>query len=139
MCKKNESKYKCPACLLRTCSLACVRTHKDVFSCSGKVDQSAFVQMKEFTLPQLKRDYNFLSEGLSMANEYRRTTSELQGRQDRRLKQLRYVCRKKRDIALKIASPIFARHRQNASYHEHKEGKIFWTLEIVLRSGERHV
>lgn len=35
MCGKASAKYRCPACNLRTCSLACVRAHKSEFECSG--------------------------------------------------------------------------------------------------------
>ncbi|GFY75636.1 zinc finger HIT domain-containing protein 3 [Trichonephila inaurata madagascariensis] len=33
ICNENESKYKCPVCLVRYCSVACYKTHKAGDSC----------------------------------------------------------------------------------------------------------
>ena len=36
VCFQRKPRYKCPACLRRTCSLPCVKQHKIDFNCSGK-------------------------------------------------------------------------------------------------------
>ena len=36
ICKEKEFKYKCPGCLMTTCSLECVNIHKLEFDCDGK-------------------------------------------------------------------------------------------------------
>ena len=48
VCKEQPSKYKCPGCQCRTCSLTCVRQHKESAGCSGKRNRLAFVPLKEF-------------------------------------------------------------------------------------------
>lgn len=30
ICNENQSKYTCPKCLLRTCSLECIKKHKEL-------------------------------------------------------------------------------------------------------------
>jgi hypothetical protein len=42
------SKYKCPACGFRSCSLPCVRAHKLKTSCSGKRDRTSFLPISAF-------------------------------------------------------------------------------------------
>lgn len=46
-CGQNPSKYKCPGCSLRTCSLPCVKSHKQRTSCTGK-RPTTFVPLSEF-------------------------------------------------------------------------------------------
>ncbi len=54
------SKYKCPRCMKRTCSAACVKVHKETLKCNGERDVVGFVLLKEFDDNQLMDDYNFL-------------------------------------------------------------------------------
>ncbi|ODV80185.1 uncharacterized protein CANTADRAFT_25871 [Suhomyces tanzawaensis NRRL Y-17324] len=62
ICFINDSKYTCPACGTKTCSIECVRRHKKQTECSGLVDQTKFVTRNDFTKDSshLNRDYNFL-------------------------------------------------------------------------------
>lgn len=62
VCHANESKYRCPACGVRTCSHICVKRHKKQTECTGVVDQTKFIPKKELFKDQtyLNRDYNFL-------------------------------------------------------------------------------
>ncbi|TYJ10891.1 hypothetical protein E1A91_A11G239100v1 [Gossypium mustelinum] len=47
-CKKKASKYKCPGCCLRTCSLPCVNAHKQRTGCTGKRNITSFVPLSRF-------------------------------------------------------------------------------------------
>lgn len=62
VCQTNEHKYKCPACGMKTCSLACVTRHKKQTECTGVVDQTKFIPKNELTEDSgyINRDYNFL-------------------------------------------------------------------------------
>jgi hypothetical protein len=42
------AKYTCPCCGNRTCSVACVKKHKETTSCTGKRDRTAFVDITSF-------------------------------------------------------------------------------------------
>ena len=46
-CKAKPSKYKCPGCSIRSCSLPCVKAHKDRTACTGKRNQTQFVPMSQ--------------------------------------------------------------------------------------------
>ncbi|KAH6615287.1 HIT finger domain-containing protein [Boeremia exigua] len=62
VCNVNESKYKCPGCSARTCSLPCVKRHKQWAQCSGKRDPTKYVKKSELATPAgIDHDYNFLS------------------------------------------------------------------------------
>lgn len=55
VCKLTVFKYRCPRCLMKTCSLLCVKQHKLTSGCSGQRDKTAFVSLGDFT------DLNLLS------------------------------------------------------------------------------
>lgn len=46
-CNLRPALYKCPACSARTCSLDCVRRHKDVTKCTGVRDRTVFVAKQD--------------------------------------------------------------------------------------------
>jgi hypothetical protein len=48
-CKKNEAKYTCPRCGIRTCCLNCVKAHKQVNECDGIRDKTAYKPLSVFT------------------------------------------------------------------------------------------
>ena len=48
VCCNEEHKYRCPACDIRTCSMTCVRQHKQNTKCTGVRDKVGFVPVKEF-------------------------------------------------------------------------------------------
>lgn len=47
-CKSKPSKYKCPACSLRSCSLNCVNAHKRHSGCTGKRKHIQLVSLSQF-------------------------------------------------------------------------------------------
>ena len=56
VCKETVFKYRCPRCLVKTCSLLCVNEHKLTSAgCNGQRDKTAFVSLDDFT------DLNLLS------------------------------------------------------------------------------
>lgn len=48
VCGDQPSKYRCPGCDKRTCSLPCSRKHKEDSGCSGKRDRLKYVSLEEF-------------------------------------------------------------------------------------------
>lgn len=59
-CNKNASKYRCPRCLFRSCSLECSRGHKQRLGCSGQRSKTHFVPVSEMGDKQVEEDANFL-------------------------------------------------------------------------------
>uniref|UniRef100_A0A0M3I5K3 Box C/D snoRNA protein 1 n=1 Tax=Ascaris lumbricoides TaxID=6252 RepID=A0A0M3I5K3_ASCLU len=63
MCQKEPFKYKCPRCSLRTCSLPCLKLHKEQLKCNGQRDPGTFGAIKrlaDFTAPIAVNDRKFL-------------------------------------------------------------------------------
>lgn len=58
----NESKYRCPGCAARTCSLPCYKRHQQWAQCTGKRDPTKFVKKSQLVTPAgIDHDFNFLS------------------------------------------------------------------------------
>lgn len=49
VCQTDPSRYCCPGCGVRTCSLACVKEHKTSTECSGKRNRTEFVPLSDFS------------------------------------------------------------------------------------------
>ncbi|KAK7505143.1 hypothetical protein BaRGS_00003713 [Batillaria attramentaria] len=62
VCETGEARYRCPGCLVRTCSLPCVKEHKECSGCNGKRDKTAYVPIDEFTETHLLSDYRLLED-----------------------------------------------------------------------------
>ncbi|KAH9870666.1 hypothetical protein IAQ61_006144 [Plenodomus lingam] len=62
ICNVNKSKYCCPGCAARTCSLPCYKRHQQWAQCSGKRDPTKFVKKSQLVTPAgIDHDFNFLS------------------------------------------------------------------------------
>ncbi|KAH6915437.1 hypothetical protein BKA70DRAFT_1420370 [Coprinopsis sp. MPI-PUGE-AT-0042] len=59
---RQETKYTCPRCGTKTCSVGCSRTHKEVSGCSGERNKAAYVPMKEYGWGSMMNDYTFLED-----------------------------------------------------------------------------
>ncbi|KAF4677580.1 hypothetical protein FOL47_000535 [Perkinsus chesapeaki] len=68
VCKKSEFKYTCPACSVKTCSLACVNAHKANSKCTGKRALVEHVAINEFDEKVLRRDISLLEDASCKAH-----------------------------------------------------------------------
>lgn len=63
ICSTEESRYTCPRCHIRTCSLACSTKHKALGAgCSGVRNKAAYVPPNQYGYMALMDDYVFLEE-----------------------------------------------------------------------------
>ncbi|CDZ97339.1 Uncharacterized conserved protein [Phaffia rhodozyma] len=60
-CQTVASKYTCPGCAFKTCSLACSKIHKESSSCSGVRNPATFIPPNKYSYSSLVSDYTFLS------------------------------------------------------------------------------
>ena len=79
ICKKVEFKYKCPGCLLLTCSLLCVNMHKEESKCTGKKNalptHAIKLKMCEMGINTLRKDIAFIENGISLTNMTKKETA----------------------------------------------------------------
>jgi len=134
VCLKNPSKYKCPKCSLKTCSLNCVKLHKERYKCTGVPDKAAFVGLKSFTMDQIQKDVGYLTDVIDTTNRNSKKFAYDYGdtKVEGRFKQLRYICRAKRNCTLKIGPTVFETYKKNKSYYKRQEDTIFWTIGCTL-------
>lgn len=73
LCHVNSIKYTCPRCFIHTCSLKCVKLHKQRAQCNGIRDPGAYVRRIDLaTEVGIDRDFNFISSverGVGRAEE----------------------------------------------------------------------
>lgn len=62
VCGLQVSKYACPRCETRTCSLACTRQHKRDAECDGIREKTEYVPMNIYNDISMWRDLAFLRE-----------------------------------------------------------------------------
>ena len=130
VCHLQPFKYKCPRCGRKSCSLNCIKLHKERNSCTGVPDKATFVDLKGFTLQQLRKDMGYLTDIIDVANRNSRkyATKFRDSKIEGRFKQLRYVCKSKRGSILKIGPAIFEMYKRNKSYYKRQEDTVHWSI-----------
>ncbi|KAI8637559.1 hypothetical protein BD408DRAFT_313124, partial [Parasitella parasitica] len=62
ICQEKDWIYTCPSCLTHSCSLKCVKQHKQRDSCSGQRDKTAYVPLQKYTESHMMSDYTYLED-----------------------------------------------------------------------------
>lgn len=62
VCGETVSKYTCPRCETKICSLECTKTHKIQTSCSGIREKTDYVPMNTYNDVAMWRDLAFLRD-----------------------------------------------------------------------------
>ncbi|KAJ2307617.1 Box C/D snoRNA accumulation [Coemansia sp. RSA 2706] len=155
-CQKNDSKYKCPGCLARTCSLACSKAHKDATGCSGKRNKTEFVKRAEYDANTMMSDYGFLQD-LSRDHALLLRDAEDQGigikgpmgrtgpnrgsagnsgpptiSLSRAQRNVVARAKEQRQVMIRYMSPGIKRHQQNKTIWMASKSRLVWTLEIAV-------
>lgn len=144
----EEAIYTCPGCGRLTCSIACVRSHKDFFKCTGMKDPAAHVSLATFSDKQLERDFVFLENcrrvltnierGISLdpvpstcerfnnlnSNALHSGICEMT-----RAPSLQKASRERR-ILLQLISPGMRKHDCNTSYYDEANQSIWWRCDF---------
>ncbi|MES1911363.1 MAG: hypothetical protein MHM6MM_003805 [Cercozoa sp. M6MM] len=131
MCKERQAIYCCPKCLLKTCSLQCVREHRQRFQCSGKRARTKFAPVAEMTTNTLQHDFDFVASVSEQVDrrrrrpvlrEYSRTSTALQI--------LRRNAAFRRGILLLTVCAGMSRRRENTSYFDIGRQELSWRVEL---------
>ncbi|KAI3932732.1 hypothetical protein MKW92_027998 [Papaver armeniacum] len=139
-CKENPWKYKCPGCLIRSCSLPCVKSHKQRTSCTGKRPRDEIIPLSQFDDNLLLSDYRFLEEAKRLAESAKRTRKAVFGdslgevnKFPYKLKQLREKAWK-RNIKLAFLPSGMSKREKNKSEYDQSKASILWTIEWRFHS-----
>jgi len=148
ICLDEEFKYKCPACNVKTCCLACVNKHKNMTSCTGERDKTEFVKKNEFNNFNLLSDYRFLEDANRIADNAKRDYKTKGTTRVPKRDILLYKAAAKSGVKLVRMARGMVRWKENKSYYIIKEQEIYWTVrfifddnkeEVVLKCGENNI
>ncbi|XP_059651808.1 uncharacterized protein LOC132299295 [Cornus florida] len=136
-CKSNPSKYKCPGCAIRSCSLPCVKAHKQRTGCTGKRHRTDFIPISQFDDNLLLSDYNMLEDSKRVAESAQRMREKLCGyshfRLPSHLQRLRSAAASRRTKLLFHSSGMTKRKTNQSCYNNRKKF-ICWTIEWRFHS-----
>ncbi|KAJ1431360.1 Zinc finger, HIT-type [Sesbania bispinosa] len=136
-CKSNPSKYKCPGCSIHSCSLPCVKAHKERTGCTGKRNQTQFVPLSHFDDNILLSDYNLLEEMKRVAESAQRMRTKLgvhtYFKLPHHLRGLRNAAGHRRTKLLFLPNGMSKREKNQSRYDPRKKS-ISWTIEWRFHS-----
>ncbi|XP_005092802.1 box C/D snoRNA protein 1 [Aplysia californica] len=142
ICMEEESKYTCPGCTMKTCSLQCVQAHKTKLSCSGERNKTAFMDLTQYSDANLLNDYRFLedAERTLYSNKMvplNRNRSQVGApyHLNKRCKLL-MTAALKRGVKLRILPQGFSKNRANSSFYTVKSDCIDWHIEWLFATGD---
>ncbi|KAG9150697.1 hypothetical protein Leryth_008152 [Lithospermum erythrorhizon] len=132
-CKTNLSKYKCPSCSIRSCSLPCVKSHKLRTACTGKKQYNDVVPLSQFDDNLIISDYYMLEDVKRVAESAHRARVKLGAHANFRLpfpqKSLRSAAGSRRTKILFLPSGMLKR-QANKTYYNNRKKFISWTVEL---------
>ena len=135
ICKKEEYKYNCPKCSIKTCSAKCVKAHKNKYGCDGEKDKFKLVSKQEDYNEQVfHRDVKFLNNAIKDINisnkKIYNLTEDMDTSQSKTFKTFKRILKKFRDINYFKSPLIMECNKINKSYSDSAQKKIFWTIKL---------
>ncbi len=136
-CESAPFKYKCPSCATLSCSVACVRQHKQIHSCSGSRKRASrtFYPQSQLTPDILHDDYGLLEECAGIAGEAGapalRATSPSRASGARLKGVLKRLAGGPSGTRLLLMPSQMSRARANRT-HLSQGPTIRWTIEWIL-------
>ncbi|KAG7514120.1 hypothetical protein JOB18_025747 [Solea senegalensis] len=131
VCQSEEAKYRCPACLTHSCSLLCVKKHKEDSGCSGVRDKTAYVSLSQFDEMALLNDYRFLEDTGRFADGATRDNLIRTPHSTFKMKRLAASARKM-NMTLKFLPITFSKSRENSTFFLSKEKRFMWHLKLIF-------
>ncbi|KAL8691200.1 MAG: hypothetical protein Q9218_003527 [Villophora microphyllina] len=154
ICHINPYKYCCPRCSKRTCSLPCLKRHKQWASCNGIRNRAAYIKSKDLaTSKAIDHDYNYLTSierQLDNAERHAKSCGILLYHDHRDGKRRRKNNPAKGEVPLQAAiqqnrvivdrAPRgMSRQKRNKTHWDSGKQHIVWTVEWVHRDGSRQI
>ncbi|KAL4585776.1 hypothetical protein LXL04_010402 [Taraxacum kok-saghyz] len=138
-CKSNAFKYKCPGCSVRSCSLPCVKAHKQRTGCTGKrQQQTEFVPLSKFDDNLLlSADYSMLEDVKRIADSAKRMRMQICGKYYNglpfHLKHLLKAAQSRSTRLFFLPTGMSKRETNNTCYNK-RQKSISWTIEWRFHS-----
>lgn len=131
VCGSEEARYTCPRCLTHSCSLLCVKKHKEDSECSGVRDKTAFVALSQFDEMTLLSDYRFLEDTGRFSDGANRDALMKVPHVTMKAKCFMSNARKM-NINLRLLPRSFSRSKENSTFFYSKEKRFMWHLKLIF-------
>ncbi|KAG1675960.1 hypothetical protein FOA52_014204 [Chlamydomonas sp. UWO 241] len=129
VCSEEPSKYRCPGCERRTCSLACITRHKGESGCNGKRDRLKFVSMSNFDDRTMMSDFRLLEEVQRVDDVAKRCRPPFPKHElPPHLSTLVYQAHR-RHIDMRLMNPGMHRRITNSTRFDRQAQKMMWRVE----------
>ncbi|KAK7380199.1 hypothetical protein VNO78_32693 [Psophocarpus tetragonolobus] len=136
-CKSKPWKYTCPCCSIHSCSISCVKSHKERTGCSGKRNQTEFVPLSKFDDSILLSDYNLLEDVKRVAESAQRMRSKLgiyaYSKLPYCLRDLKNAAGSRKTKLMFLPNGMSKREKNRSRYDTRKK-LISWTIEWHFHS-----
>ncbi|OCL07267.1 hypothetical protein AOQ84DRAFT_432231 [Glonium stellatum] len=146
ICNNNASKYRCPGCSARTCSLPCYKRHQKWAQCSGKRDPTKYVKRSQLaTSAGIDHDYNFIvgiergvdraereaiERGIGISDESRQGPTSGSNYE----KHLQDA-----GVIIDRAPKGMSREKSNNTRFDKRKKRIIWTIEWIHQDQTREL
>ncbi|KAE9964710.1 hypothetical protein BLS_008124 [Venturia inaequalis] len=144
ICHINVPQYRCPRCSCRTCSVQCVKRHKEWHQCSGKRDPTAKVPKAQlFTPAGIDHDFNFIT-GIERSRALLDTNVFQSKQTDGSLLRSGIASKSKNildrldltRVNIEWAPEGLSRQKLNQTKWSKKTRQILWTVEWIHQDGD---
>ena len=146
-CCGQPSKYRCPACDARTCSLLCVNKHKADKPCSGVRNTADYRPIQAFDDAALMHDYRFLEDAIRIVDSSKRRQRDVEAppaatrrggqtpARDNLVKQAH-----ERGIRLELMPHGMQKQRDNTTRYDGRRRQLIWRVELrFAAAGVLHI
>lgn len=89
VCGKQNAKYTCPKCEVKTCCIGCVNIHKKELNCDGIRDRTKFISKEKFTNLDFLSDFRLLQECGRNVESWKKNKDKQYTRLDKELPMVR--------------------------------------------------
>ncbi|TIA86792.1 hypothetical protein E3P99_03571 [Wallemia hederae] len=126
-----QSKYRCPRCSLRSCSLRCSQQHKIERGCNGERDKTAYIPMKDYKHMDLLNDYALLESTKRQVEEVGKSAPN-QHQQHQQMKAQRMQQTYANEGIQLLVSPLgMDRRRRDHTHFDNKLNQLKLSVQIV--------
>ncbi|XP_065665946.1 box C/D snoRNA protein 1 isoform X3 [Hydra vulgaris] len=132
VCLKQDSKYTCPACKMKTCCLFCSKKHKNIKNCSGEREKVKYVARSDFNDMHLLNDLRFLEDVKRLVDNAHRDSKSKPNRRISKKLHLLQKAVKNRDCKLFRMAKGMQRWKENKTFYNVKEDALHWTIKFVF-------
>ena len=148
ICINTKSKYTCPVCKIKTCSLLCTNNHKTKDKCPGKklLTYNKSIESNNDLMKDVKYLTTMINSTNNISKQHFNLTkkeaveediitsqeqTEFKGK-DKKLRNFIKLCKKFRNISYFKCPSFLSRYNENMSYCDSRNKKFYWSVKIYI-------